>query len=111
MTSKNLNWKNRKTVYKPRPFLLQPACKEALWGGQKLKEHFGKQADLDNIAESWECSTHPEGPSTVTTGGSIGNTLLLFCKRTIPSSPIFRPACPCSGEPKEIGRASCRERV
>lgn len=53
MTSKNLNWKNRKTVYKPRPFLLQPACKEALWGGQKLKEHFGKQADLDNIAESW----------------------------------------------------------
>lgn len=68
MTSKNLNWKNRKTVYKSRPFLLQPACKEALWGGQKLKEHFAKQADLDNVAESWECSTHPEGPSTVATG-------------------------------------------
>ena len=75
MTSKNLNWKNRKTVYKPRPFLLQPACKEALWGGQKLKEHFGKQADLDNIAESWECSTHPEGPSTVTTGEHKGMLL------------------------------------
>ena len=54
MTSKNLNWKNSKTVYKLRPFLLHSACKEALWGGQKLKEHFGKQADLDNIAESWE---------------------------------------------------------
>ncbi|WP_130920294.1 type I phosphomannose isomerase catalytic subunit [Phascolarctobacterium faecium] len=75
MTSKNLNWKNRKTVYKPRPFLLQPACKEALWGGQKLKEHFGKQADLDNIAESWECSTHPEGPSTVVTGEHKGMLL------------------------------------
>lgn len=75
MTSKNLNWKNRKTVYKPRPFLLQPACKEALWGGQKLKEHFGKQADLDNVAESWECSTHPEGPSTVTTGEHKGMLL------------------------------------
>lgn len=75
MTSKNLNWKNRKTVYKPRPFLLQPACKEALWGGQKLKEHFGKQADLDNVAESWECSTHPEGPSTVATGEHKGMLL------------------------------------
>ena len=75
MTSKNLNWKNRKTVYKPRPFLLQPACKEALWGGQKLKEHFGKKADLDNIAESWECSTHPEGPSTITTGEHKGMLL------------------------------------
>ena len=75
MTSKNLNWKNRKTVYKPRPFLLQPACKEALWGGQKLKEHFAKQADLDNVAESWECSTHPEGPSTVTTGEHKGMLL------------------------------------
>ena len=70
-----LNWKNRKTVYKLRPFLLQSACKEALWGGQKLKEHFGKQADLDNIAESWECSTHPEGPSTVTTGEHKGMLL------------------------------------
>ena len=75
MTSKNLNWKNSKTVYKLRPFLLQSACKEALWGGQKLKEHFGKQADLDNIAESWECSTHPEGPSTVTTGEHKGMLL------------------------------------
>ena len=75
MTSKNLNWKNRKTVYKLRPFLLQSACKDALWGGQKLKEHFGKQADLDNIAESWECSTHPEGPSTVTTGEHKGMLL------------------------------------
>lgn len=75
MISKNLNWKNRKAVSTPKPFLLQPACKEALWGGQKLKEHFGKQADLDNIAESWECSTHPEGPSTVATGEHKGMLL------------------------------------
>lgn len=81
MTSKNLNWKNRKTVYKPRPFLLQPACKEALWGGQKLKEHFGKKADLDNIAESWECSTHPEGPSTITTGEHKGMLLTEVLQR------------------------------
>ena len=40
-----------------------------------MKEHFGKQADLDNIAESWECSTHPEGPSTVTTGEHKGMLL------------------------------------
>ena len=75
MISKNLNWKNRKAVSTPKPFLLQPACKEALWGGQKLKEHFSKQADLENIAESWECSTHPEGPSTVATGKHKGMLL------------------------------------
>lgn len=75
MISKNLNWKNRKAVSTPKPFLLQPACKEALWGGQKLKEHFSKQADLENIAESWECSTHPEGPSTVVTGEHKGMLL------------------------------------
>lgn len=75
MISKNLNWKNSKTTNMPKPFLLQPACKEALWGGQKLKEHFGKQTDLDNIAESWECSTHPEGPSTVVTGEHKGMLL------------------------------------
>lgn len=40
-----------------------------------MKEHFGKQADLDNVAESWECSTHPEGPSTVTTGEHKGMLL------------------------------------
>lgn len=75
MIRKNLNWKNKETEYKLRPFLLQPACKEALWGGRKLKEHFGKQSDLDNIAESWECSTHPEGPSTVATGEHKGMLL------------------------------------
>lgn len=75
MTSKNLNLKNSRTVYKPRPFLLEPACKEALWGGQKLKEQFGKQSDLDNIAETWECSTHPEGPSLVVTGEHKGMLL------------------------------------
>jgi len=75
MISKNLNWKNRKATNIPKPFLLQSACKEALWGGQKLKEHFGKQANMDNIAESWECSTHPEGPSTVVTGEHKGMLL------------------------------------
>lgn len=75
MISKNLNWKNSKAVSTPKPFLLQPAFKEALWGGLTLKEYFGKQADLDNIAESWECSTHPEGPSTVATGEHKGMLL------------------------------------
>lgn len=75
MIRKNLNWKNRKKINNPKPFLLQPACKEAIWGGQKLKEHFGKQAKLDNIAETWECSTHQEGPSIVSTGEHMGMLL------------------------------------
>ena len=61
MINKKLSLKN-KTV---KPFLMQPFCKEALWGGQRLQHDFGKTAALDNIAETWECSTHPDGPSTL----------------------------------------------
>lgn len=68
MISKKLSLKN-KTV---KPFLMQPFCKEALWGGQRLQHDFGKIAALDNIAETWECSTHPDGPSTVITGEHKG---------------------------------------
>lgn len=61
MTSKNLNWMNE-------PFLLKPAGKDYLWGGERLKTEFGKRLPLQPLAETWECSTHPDGPSTVSGG-------------------------------------------
>lgn len=49
-------------------FLLEPALKETIWGGNKLREKYGKISELANIAESWECSVHPQGLSKVASG-------------------------------------------
>lgn len=49
-------------------FLLEPALKETIWGGNKLRERYGKISTLANIAESWECSVHPQGLSKVASG-------------------------------------------
>lgn len=48
-----------------RPLLLSPAGKDYIWGGRRLKDDFGKDIDLTPLAETWECSTHPDGISKV----------------------------------------------
>ena len=58
-----------------KPFLLRPATKDYLWGGSRLKEFFGKNTDSSPLAETWECSTHPDGQSTVASGPDTGKTL------------------------------------
>ena len=40
-----------------------PAFKDYIWGGEKLKTEFGKQTDLDRVAESWELAAHKDGTS------------------------------------------------
>lgn len=57
------------------PFLLKPAGKDYLWGGQRLRADFGKESVLNPLAETWECSTHPDGPSLVESGAFAGMTL------------------------------------
>ncbi len=47
---------------------LSPAFKDYLWGGDKLRTVFGKKCDYDIIAESWELSAHPDGPSKIAAG-------------------------------------------
>lgn len=68
MTSKNSSWSNR-------PFLLKPAGKDYLWGGNRLNEVYGKNINLSPLAETWECSTHPDGLSTIQGGEFHGRTL------------------------------------
>lgn len=68
MTSKNLSWNNR-------PFLLQPIGKDYLWGGTRLKDDFSKDIDMTPLAETWECSTHPDGLSLVRDDRFDGMTL------------------------------------
>ena len=58
------------------PFLLSPAGKDYLWGGERLKTEYGKQLPLYPLAETWECSCHPEGPSVVASGPWKGRSLL-----------------------------------
>ena len=51
-----------------KPFLLKPSGKDYLWGGKRLNDEFEKGIDMSPLAETWECSTHPDGPSFVVNG-------------------------------------------
>ncbi|WP_297238736.1 type I phosphomannose isomerase catalytic subunit [uncultured Faecalicoccus sp.] len=60
---------------------LAPAYKDYIWGGTNLKEKYGKKCDLDIVAESWEVSTHPDGPSIVASGQDAGKTLTQYIEQ------------------------------
>lgn len=60
---------------KNRPLLLRPAGKDYLWGGSRLNDDFEKNIPLSPLAETWECSTHPDGQSIVAGGTFDGQTL------------------------------------
>lgn len=50
---------------------LTPACKDYLWGGEKLRTEFGIQSNLCPLAEAWVLSCHPDGPSLLPDGISL----------------------------------------
>ena len=56
---------------------LIPSLKDFLWGGTRLKEEFGKNCDLEKVAESWELSVHRSGESIV---AQTGQPLSAFLK-------------------------------
>lgn len=60
---------------------LEPAYKDYLWGGRRLKELFGKRSDLERVAESWELSAHPAGQSVVASGRHKGVLFGEYLKR------------------------------
>lgn len=57
------------------PMKLQPAYKDYLWGGNKLKQLYNKTNHLAVTAESWELSCHPDGESEIVNGDFAGRTL------------------------------------
>ena len=61
------------------PIFLRPTGKDYLWGGSRINDEFGKGIALEPRAETWECSTHPDGPSFAVGGQfdalSLGNIL------------------------------------
>lgn len=50
---------------------LTPACKDYLWGGEKLRTKFGIQSELHPLAEAWVLSCHPDGPSLLSDGSTL----------------------------------------
>ena len=54
---------------------LIPACKDYLWGGQRLREEYRIQSDCHPLAEAWVLSCHPDGPSVIGNGPHAGMTL------------------------------------
>lgn len=65
----------RSVLSRPVPFLLHPASKDYLWGGTRLNDDFSKRIPSDPLAETWECSTHPDGVSIAASGEWIGMPL------------------------------------
>ena len=60
---------------------LLPTGKDYLWGGTRLREEYGKKIDLTPLAETWECSVHPDGPSYIVNGEFKGLELAEVLKR------------------------------
>lgn len=62
------------------PILLAPSGKDYLWGGNRLKTEYGKDIELTPLAETWECSVHPNGPCYAISGEHKGMTLAEIIK-------------------------------
>lgn len=54
---------------------LKPSCKDYIWGGRRLAEEYGIEYDGEILAEAWELSCHPDGPSVIVNGSYAGKTL------------------------------------
>ncbi len=54
---------------------LKPSGKDYLWGGHRLADEYGKECSGDVLAETWELSCHPDGPSIIANGVYAGKTL------------------------------------
>lgn len=66
---------------------LKAPCKDYIWGGNRLREEYGKELDSDKIAESWELSCHKDGQSMIVGGEFDGKTLSDYIEARV--SPPF----------------------
>lgn len=70
----------RNTHLSNNPFLLKPSGKDYIWGGGRLNDDFGKEIPMYPLAETWECSTHPDGSSIAASGEYKGISLTQIIK-------------------------------
>lgn len=57
------------------PLKMSPEFKQYIWGGNNLKEIYKKNTPEPPVAESWEISAHPDGPSHISNGEYSGKTI------------------------------------
>ena len=57
------------------PIRFQPIYKKLIWGGEKLREEYGKTNAPEMTGESWEISNVEDNISVVSNGFLAGNTL------------------------------------
>jgi len=57
------------------PLVLSPTSKDYLWGGSRLNDDFNLGLISNPLAEAWMCSTHPDGPSTLSSGEELAVVL------------------------------------
>lgn len=50
------------------PIKLKPVFKEIVWGGNRLKNDYGFESDLNNIAEAWMLCARDDGDNVVENG-------------------------------------------
>jgi len=63
---------------KAYPLKFKPIFKQRIWGGQKLREFFGKDIPpSEKIGESWELADLPNDKSVIANGELAGQTLNL----------------------------------
>lgn len=56
------------------PLKMKPEIKEIIWGGNKMKEMFGKEYPFEKAGESWEVATNYAGKSRIANGEFSGLT-------------------------------------
>ena len=72
--------RNCEDIMKKQPIKLEPAFKDYLWGGNKLKNLYNKKCEKEICAESWELSAHKDGESIVAEGEYKGLKLSEYIK-------------------------------
>lgn len=70
---------------------LKPAYKDYIWGGNRLVQDYHKTEGTDRLAETWELSCHPDGPSRIAEGENAGLTLEEYASKM--GKSIFGTKC------------------
>ncbi len=62
------------------PIKLKPVFKEIVWGGNRLKNDYGFESDLKNIAEAWMLCARNDGDNIILNGTNAGESFTTYIK-------------------------------
>ena len=62
------------------PLLLKPVFKEIVWGGNNLRDMYGFETELNNIAEAWMLCAREDGDNIIVNGDNAGMSFAEYVK-------------------------------